>query len=227
MWVRGTLAPHPPHGGETNPIVSKRHGVAGSGARSVPLPLRGVNETKHRETASVAARNGPASHLPTTRAAAVRRTTIAAVTPPVIIVMHPSENLAKCSVWPLRDRSDLVFQTWPKITIDDRAAYVRLGLGGPPLSMDDADRGILLLDATWRYAERMERDVTDLPVRGLPPLETAYPRTSKLFQDPAGGLATVEALYAAYILTGRDPAGLLDHYRWAETFVERNPSLRR
>ena len=147
------------------------------------------------------------------------------MTPPTVIVMHPTENLAKCSVWPLRERDDLHFQKWPDISIDDRSNYVRLGLGGPPLSPADADRGLLLLDATWRYAERMERDVADLPVRGLPPLTTAYPRTSKLFQDPDGGLATVEALVAAYVLTGRDPAGLLDHYRWADTFRQLNPVL--
>jgi len=53
-------------------------------------------------------------------------------------------------------------------------------------------------------------------------VQTAYPRVSKTYDDPAGGLATVEALYAAYRLLGRPTEGLLDHYRWAEEFLRRN-----
>ena len=37
-----------------------------------------------------------------------------------------------------------------------------------------------------------------------------------------GGLATIEAIYAAYRLLGRDTTGLLDHYRWGSEFIELN-----
>ena len=37
-----------------------------------------------------------------------------------------------------------------------------------------------------------------LALRSLPAeVETAYPRRSKVFEDPAGGLATIEAIFAA------------------------------
>jgi len=56
-------------------------------------------------------------------------------------------------------------------------------------------------------------------------LQTAYPRVSKTYDDPAGGLATIEALYAAYHLMGRPTQGLLDDYHWAEEFLEVNREI--
>jgi len=38
-------------------------------------------------------------------------------------------------------------------------------------------------------------------------------------------LASIEALYAAYRLLGRDTNGLLDHYRWADEFLRLNAEL--
>jgi len=102
------------------------------------------------------------------------------------------------------------------------SGYVRLGLGGPELSAADRSAGLLILDGTWRHVEPMQRAHADVPVRSLPALRTAYPRTSKVHADPESGLATVEALYAAYRLLGRDVTGLLDHYHWAEAFVDQN-----
>lgn len=104
----------------------------------------------------------------------------------------------------------------------DLSGYVRLGLGGPILGPDDANCGLLVLDGTWRHVEPMQRAHAEIPIRSLPPLITAYPRTSKVHQDPDGGLATVEAVYAAYRLLRRDATGLLDHYHWATEFVEQN-----
>jgi pre-rRNA-processing protein TSR3 len=68
----------------------------------------------------------------------------------------------------------------------------------------------------------MSADFADLPVYSLQAWETAYPRSSKLFEDPEAGLATIEAIYAAYVQTGRNPAGLLDNYRWGDEFLRRN-----
>lgn len=100
--------------------------------------------------------------------------------------------------------------------------YVRLGLGGPQLSATDAVCGLLVLDGTWRHVQPMERMFAGIPIRSLPPVVTAYPRTSKVSEDPDGGLATIEAIYTAYRLLGRDTSGLLDHYHWAAEFVEAN-----
>jgi pre-rRNA-processing protein TSR3 len=93
------------------------------------------------------------------------------------------------------------------------------------LTPSDAERGLVILDGTWRYAATMERDYADIPVRSLGPWQTAYPRTSKLFEDPAAGLATIEALVAAYLQMGRTIDGLLDHYQWRERFLELNCDL--
>ncbi|MFO1044707.1 MAG: DUF367 domain-containing protein [Planctomycetaceae bacterium] len=144
--------------------------------------------------------------------------------PPTVIVVHPRERRAKCTVRPLKGRSDLAFCNFPRMPYD-LTGYVRLGLGGPILSPADQNCGLLVLDGTWRHAEPMERAHAAIPVRTLPPLTTAYPRLSKVREDPDGGLATVEALYAAYRFLGRDTTGLLDHYHWAEQFVEINQEL--
>lgn len=107
----------------------------------------------------------------------------------------------------------------------DLAGYVRLGLGGEILSPADASCGLLVLDGSWRHVEPMQRAHAGVPIRSLPPLVTAYPRTSKVHSDPDGGLATIEAIYAAYRLLGRDTSGLLAHYHWAAEFVEQNMSF--
>jgi pre-rRNA-processing protein TSR3 len=68
----------------------------------------------------------------------------------------------------------------------------------------------------------MEEELQHVPPRSLQGWRTAYPRTSKLGTDPDNGLASVEALYLAYHILGRPTEGLLDHYLWAEAFLEAN-----
>lgn len=142
--------------------------------------------------------------------------------PPTIIVVHPKERKSKCSVQPLRSREDFIFWKFPRKEPEKLTSYVRLGMGGPVISPDDADRGLLVLDGTWRLAEKMEADYQELPVRSLPDWETAYPRVSKQFDDPSAGLATIEAIFIAYHLMGFETAGLLDDYHWADEFLKRN-----
>ncbi len=145
--------------------------------------------------------------------------------PPIIIVVHPHELRAKCTVEPLRGDSRFVFWKFPKMGSEPLNGYVRLGFGGPLLTPDDATRGLLVLDGTWKLASRMERSFAQLPLRSLPPIRTAYPRSSKVFVDPDGGLATIEAIYAAYRLMGRNTDRLLDQYRWKDEFLELNGEL--
>lgn len=143
--------------------------------------------------------------------------------PPTVIVVHPKERRSKCSVEPLRGRHGFVFWKWPRKGPESIEGYVRLGLGGPELSIDDADRGLLVLDGTWKLASKMEPDFSELPVRTLSGhWKTAYPRVSKLTEDPSSGLATIEAVFAAYVALGRDTAGLLDEYYWKEQFLQLN-----
>ncbi|MCH2203164.1 MAG: hypothetical protein MK102_14425 [Fuerstiella sp.] len=142
--------------------------------------------------------------------------------PPTVMVVHPRERPSKCTVEPLRGREDFLFVRFPtKVPIPlDR--YIRLGMGGPELSESDSDRGLLVLDGTWKLASRMEPFYSDLPVRSLPAVITAYPRVSQLYQDPEDGLATIEAVYVAHRLMRRPVSGLLDHYHWKDQFLELN-----
>lgn len=142
--------------------------------------------------------------------------------PVTVIVRHPAENPRKCSVLPLRGRADLIFLTYPVVHRPDLSGYVRLAADGPPLSADDAARGLLLLDGSWRRAGAMTHDFADIEPRSLAGWRTAYPRVSKLGTDPDNGLASIEALFVAYHLLGRPTTGLLDHYRWAAEFLAAN-----
>lgn len=136
---------------------------------------------------------------------------------PTIIFRHRKENLKKCSLRGLE--STLSFYTYPTDTLPDLTGYLVLTPDAPPLSSDDRE-GLLLVDGTWRYAEKMLKTVPDtLKRRSIPPgFVTAYPRR----QDEEAGLASIEALFIAYIITGRDPTGLLDHYHWKDLFLEKN-----
>ena len=144
------------------------------------------------------------------------------VYPPTVIVRHSRENPRKCSVLPLRGRADLTFLPYPVRQRPPLDGYVRLAADGPPLTAADAGLGLLLFDGSWRWAAAMTRDFADVPPRSLHGWRTAYPRTSKLGTDPDNGLASVEALFLAYHLTGRPTDGLLDHYRWAAEFLRAN-----
>ena len=140
---------------------------------------------------------------------------------PTIILRHRRENLKKCSLRGLESREDMQFFTYPKDALPDLSQHLMLALDAPPLSPADNHLGLFLLDATWRYADVMARQVTLPPTkRSIPAyFRTAYPRCQNDCSDPERGLASVEALYIAYHLLGRDTTGLLDHYHWKEAFL--------
>lgn len=147
------------------------------------------------------------------------------MTPTTIIVVHRAEKRTKCSVEPLRKTGEFVFWRYPKRGTESLGGYVRLGLGGPQLSIEERNRGLVLLDGSWRWAAKMEKAYTDVPVRSLGPWVTAYPRQSQVFEDPAEGLATIEALYAALWQMDRPVERLLDSYHWGPLFLDRNREL--
>jgi pre-rRNA-processing protein TSR3 len=125
-------------------------------------------------------------------------------------------------VLPLKGRTDITFLAYPVSGPLSLESYIRLAAEAEPLSVADADCGVLLLDASWRWAEIMNRDFGHVPARSLHGYMTAYPRRSKRGTDPENGLASVEALYIAYHILGRRTDGLLDHYRWADEFLRLN-----
>ena len=142
--------------------------------------------------------------------------------PPTVILRSPRENPRKCSVLPLKGRPDLIFLTYPARRLPALTGYVRLAAEGEDLTPRDSACGLFLLDASWRWADAMNRDFQDLPPRALRGYRTAYPRQSKRGTDPDNGLASVEALFLAHRILGRPTAGLLEYYRWAEEFLRLN-----
>ena len=145
---------------------------------------------------------------------------------PTIILRHRRENLKKCSLRGLEAREDMLFYTYPKATLPCFDDYILLGMGGKVLSKDDRDSPLFLIDGTWRYAQVMTNQIPGKSrheVRSLPDIfVTAYPRRQQDCPDPSKGLASIEALYVAYFITGRNTEGLLDNYHWKELFLEKN-----
>lgn len=145
---------------------------------------------------------------------------------PTIILRHRKENLKKCSLRGLESRSDFLFLTYPKNPVPSLKGYILLTMDAPPLTKDDHDKGIFLIDGTWKYAEVMFKSLPkplECEFRSIPDhFRTAYPRYQTECSDPEKGLASVEALYIAFLQTGKDPTGLLDHYYWKEEFLKKN-----
>jgi len=139
---------------------------------------------------------------------------------------HRLENLKKCSLRGLESRSDCIFLTYPYDHLPDLTYVSILSFDGPVLSEKDDSNGLLLIDATWRYAAKMVKSVSPayhINYRTLPgQYRTAYPRKQADCSDPHRGLASIEALYLSYLLLKRPTNGLLDHYYWKDQFLQIN-----
>jgi pre-rRNA-processing protein TSR3 len=145
---------------------------------------------------------------------------------PTIIWRHRKENLKKCSLKNLETRQDLLFFTYPKDPLPDLSNYIVLSLNHSPLTSEDKNKGLFFIDATWAYAQKMLEvvpNIKNLEKRSLPAnFQTAYPRKQTLCPCPEQGLATLEAIYLSYLITGRNVDGLLDHYHFKSDFLKKN-----
>ena len=145
--------------------------------------------------------------------------------PPTVVIRHRRENLKKCSLRGLESREDFIFLSYPYASLPDLRNYILLTIDAPPLTPIDAGSGLLVLDATWRLADKMHRSLPPhlFLYRSLPShYRTAYPRRQEDCPDPTRGLASVEAIYLSYYLLQRDVTGLLDSYYWKEEFLKTN-----
>lgn len=143
--------------------------------------------------------------------------------PPALIVVRRGEDPAQCTVRPLRGMPGLEFLAYPLKRKPPLSRHLLLAPDAPPLTSADADRPLLLLDASWRHAATMRRAVEPVEARSIPAgWRTAYPRRSKIHADPTTGLATVEALYAAFCTLGVRRDDLLQFYPWRAAFLELN-----
>lgn len=97
---------------------------------------------------------------------------------------------------------------------------------GPPLSIEDKDRPLVLIDATWKYFRKIfNRDpsLNDYETRSIPEVITAYPRQSKFREHPKHYLASIEVIYlCGRILRKQEYLDVLDHYYFAEDFLRAN-----
>lgn len=146
---------------------------------------------------------------------------------PTIIIRHRRENLKKCSLRGLESSSFLKFLTYPNTLLPPIENYVLLSMNAPPLTQKDANKGLILLDATWKLAQKMEKvllpQLKTTQRRSLPlSFYTAYPRRQDDCQDPQKGLATLEALWIAHTFLKKPTDKLLDHYYWRSQFLEIN-----
>lgn len=139
----------------------------------------------------------------------------------------------------LENHPDLSFYTYPALPFPNLSNYLLLKVGAPPLTLEDRNLGLFLIDATWRLAQVMEKQVLEqaqngrfsgpqslsipLVERSLPThYKTAYPRRQPDCPEPELGLASVEALYIAHFILHRSTENLLDHYYWREFFLKNN-----
>ena len=147
-----------------------------------------------------------------------------------IIIRHKKENLKKCSLKGLEKREDISFFTYPFSSNSkcfaslDLSNHVLLEMNSPELTKEDLNKGLLLIDSTWKYVDKILKILPlNIEKRSLPQKYiTAYPRKQTLCPDPMRGLASVEALYLAYLITKRDTLGLLNNYYWKDSFLKIN-----
>ena len=98
---------------------------------------------------------------------------------------------------------------------------------GDELTEADRGMGLFVVDCAWRRLPTLMRTVDGtLERRRVPGYQTAYPRKNKAMKDPATGLASIEALYAAAFILGEPRPQWLEGYRFAEAFLGANPTLR-
>ena len=142
----------------------------------------------------------------------------------VTVVRHPRENVKKCSLRHLHGRPDFEFLTAVDGFSFDATGFILLEIDAPVVSPADAGKPILLLDSTWHLLPRVRAKITgNFIPRSLPSsIKTAYPRVSKMHDDPHGGLATVEALYAALKFMGAPDFEIIKNYFFAEKFLKIN-----
>ena len=141
---------------------------------------------------------------------------------PTTVIRHPKEKIRKCSLRFLHERPEMTFLRGNPGFVFDATGFTLLAVDAEPLSTKDNERPLLLLDSTWRWLPQLLACVSGEPIhRSIPGnVRTAYPRISKVFEDPDAGLASIEALYLARKLLGDDDPSLLDGYHWKDQFLQ-------
>jgi pre-rRNA-processing protein TSR3 len=145
-----------------------------------------------------------------------------------IIVDH-GETSNKCTILPLRYRSDFHISQVPKgFSLE---ADILLHPQGLPLHNFVDSRPtigrVAAIDCIWRRLEPILQRIHAPQIQVSIPdgFVSAYPRVSKRDYDPSGGLATIEALFIAAAFLGHWDLTLLREYFFAEKFLSMNQSV--
>lgn len=147
------------------------------------------------------------------------------------IVVDHYETANKCTIAPLRDRTDFRFvKVFGEGPLGPLSAPILLHPDGMCLSKWDRTVSVPALasvDCVWRrlpsIVRRLHWSVAPAIFAKIPTgFVTAYPRVGKKSAEPEGGLATVEALFTAAALLGNWDVSLLSRYYFGRLYVERN-----
>ena len=150
------------------------------------------------------------------------------------IVLDHGETANKCTITPLRDRADFRFvSVFGEGPLGPLSAALLLHHDGKSIVDIPRPRPIATLasvDCVWRrlpkILPRLRWAEAPAVLAKIPDgFVTAYPRTGRPSTDPAGGLATVEAIFIAAALLGNWDPSLLSRYYFGRVFVQRNAKL--
>jgi len=142
----------------------------------------------------------------------------------MIIIVHSKERRKKCSLTPIRDMPGFTFYDDLNYDIPDNA--LMLHPEGAPLTKEDGDRPIVLIDATWKYFKKIfNRDpkLKEYETRSVPETLTAYPRQSKFRTHPPNYLASIEVIFCVGMILGKEEyIRTIDEYYFKDEFLELN-----
>lgn len=146
------------------------------------------------------------------------------------VIIDAGETANKCTIAPLASRPDFrLISAKGAEPIGPLKSPVLLHPDGECLTKIRSSRGgisgIAAIDCVWRRVDAiLSRIAAPLPVLGRIPdgFQTAYLRKSSYGFDPDGGLATIEAIFAARALLGHWQPDLLSKYPFGRAFVELN-----
>lgn len=146
------------------------------------------------------------------------------------VILDSGETPNKCTIAPLESRTDFrLIRVSNILEFEPLSSNILLHPDGICLSefrnSPREIKGIACIDCIWRRLPSLIRRLsTPIPqlVKIPSGFVTAYPRKSTDPDDPAQGLATIEAIFIASALLGNWDPSLLSQYYFGKKFVELN-----
>lgn len=146
------------------------------------------------------------------------------------VLIDHGETSNKCTILPVWYRDDLSIRKFRRgRTIPGLKADILLHPDGVSLaelaSANIHVESLATIDCIWRRLDPimgwLEKPLPQL-VKIPDGFVTAYPRLSRLGNDPSGGLATIEAVFIAAAFVGNWDTSLLAEYYFGERFIQMN-----